>query len=53
MRKMLKIDCEGCEWPAIDELDEETLLGFDHIVGEFHWLMEERLADTKSQLRVL
>lgn len=37
-RKLLKIDCEGCEWGAIDNLDENVLLGFDHVIGEWHWI---------------
>jgi hypothetical protein len=37
-RKLLKADCEGCEFPAIYHMSDEELLSFDQIMGEFHWL---------------
>jgi hypothetical protein len=52
-RKYLKIDCEGCEWPALDRMDEKTLAGFDHITAELHWLASDRDHSTESQIRVL
>jgi len=36
-RKILKIDVEGAEWETFDQMDLDTLLSFEQIVGEFHW----------------
>lgn len=28
-RKLLKIDCEGCEWKVFDSFDDKVLLSFE------------------------
>ena len=34
--KILKIDCEGCEYDAIEQMNLSDLLSFTHIFGELH-----------------
>lgn len=34
--RLLKIDCEGCEWPAVFGMDPQDLARVDQIVMEFH-----------------
>lgn len=36
---ILKMDVEGCEWGVLDNISEETLLRFDQIVLEIHFLL--------------
>lgn len=35
-KAMLKLDCEGCEFPIIEEATEENLQSFDLIFFEYH-----------------
>eukprot|EP00931_Biecheleriopsis_adriatica_P076086 TRINITY_DN49838_c0_g1_i1.p1 TRINITY_DN49838_c0_g1~~TRINITY_DN49838_c0_g1_i1.p1 ORF type:complete len:321 (+),score=45.69 TRINITY_DN49838_c0_g1_i1:64-1026(+) len=48
---VMKIDCEGCEWDALDSLDEATLKRFSLVIAEFHWLT--RSQDHEKFLRVI
>lgn len=48
---LLKIDCEGCEWDALDVLPEETLQRFQLVFGEVHWL--EKAENHEKYLRVM
>jgi hypothetical protein len=36
-KAVMKIDCEGCEYDAILNAEENTLSRFSHIVGEYHY----------------
>lgn len=35
--KILKIDCEGCEYPMLEAASKDTLRKIDYIVGEHHF----------------
>jgi len=48
---ILKIDCEGCEWDALDVLPVGTLNRFKLLITEMHWLEKE--ADHEKYLRVM
>jgi hypothetical protein len=48
---ILKIDIEGSEWEAFDELKTEELKKFRQIVVEFHWF--ENLVDDQEFSRFL
>jgi len=28
-KKFLKLDCEGCEWDSLDQMDDKVLLEFE------------------------
>eukprot|EP00928_Gymnodinium_smaydae_P082047 TRINITY_DN6547_c0_g2_i1.p1 TRINITY_DN6547_c0_g2~~TRINITY_DN6547_c0_g2_i1.p1 ORF type:complete len:280 (-),score=18.96 TRINITY_DN6547_c0_g2_i1:26-865(-) len=48
---VLKLDCEGCEWKVIDDIEVSTLVRFRTIVFEFHWL--DKRGNHELYLRVM
>merc|ERR1712232_1199535 len=48
---ILKIDCEGCEWPVLDSTPDYLLTQFRTIVIEFHFL--EKAESHGLYLRVM
>ena len=47
---ILKIDVEGAEWEAFNELSEEFLSKFKYIVGEFHSFKDMIMRERRSEL---
>lgn len=43
--KLIKFDCEGCEYDALDATSKEVLNKIDYIVGEWHWATRWQLHD--------
>ena len=41
--KLMKFDCEGCEYNALRAVSKETLKKIHYIVGEWHWLSRWQL----------
>lgn len=35
--KIMKVDCEGCEYAVIPALTEPEFLRIDDMIGEIHW----------------
>lgn len=50
-RLLLKLDVEGAEWDVLSSVPAATLVRFDQIVGEFHWL--RRLDEPAFRERVI
>ena len=50
---ILKIDCEGAEWEAYNDLSEEFLSKFKYIVGEFHWFKKNMKNPKKAELIII
>ena len=39
--KLLKIDCEGCEYDGLLAIERNELLSFTHIIGEIHNILSK------------
>ena len=46
---ILKMDVEGAEWDALNELSEEFLSKFKYILGEFHWFKKNSKINGKLE----
>lgn len=46
--KLLKFDCEGCEYNTLRGATKDTLNKIHYIVGEWHWLSKQQLYEMVS-----
>jgi FkbM family methyltransferase len=48
---ILKVDCEGAEWPMLEGASKNTLDKIDLIVGEIHGYQDKTISDMRTLLK--